>query len=136
MDNFTRESLTIEVAYRLGGQDIVEALMQVVQEEGFPKSIRIDNGPKFTSKILDQWAYLNGVGLDFIRPDKSTDNASIKSFNGRFREECLNERWFLSLEDAREKIEVWRQEYNRQRPHSALGNLTPVEFARLREIVG
>jgi putative transposase len=129
VDNFTRESLAIEVADRFGGQRLVEVLMGVVQEKGGPKSIRVDNGPEFTSKILDQWAYLNGVELDFIRPGKPTDNALIEAFNGRFRQECLNESWFLSLEDAREKVEEWRQHYNWERPHGSLGNVPPVEFA-------
>ena len=109
VDNFTRESLAIEVAWRLGGHGVVAALIKVANETGLPKSIRIDNGPEFTSKALDQWAYLNGVELDFIRPGKTTDNALIKAFNGRFRQECLNESWFLSMEDTREKIERWRQ---------------------------
>ncbi len=129
VDNFTRESLAIEVAYRLGGHGVVAVLMQVVQARGLPKSIRIDNGTEFTSKILDQWAYLNGVELDFIRPGKPTDNALIESFNGHFRQECLNESWFLSLDDAREKVEEWRQYYNLERPHGSLGNVSPVEFA-------
>jgi putative transposase len=129
VDNFTRESLVIEVADRLGGHGVVAALMQVVQERGLPKSIRMDNGPEFTSRVLDQWAYLNGVELDFIRPGKPTDNALIEAFNARFREECLNESWFLSLEDAREKVDEWRQHYNRERPHGSLGNMPPVEFA-------
>jgi len=129
VDNYTRESLAIEAAWQLGGHGVVATLMQVAEETGLPKSIRIDNGPEFTSKALDQWAYLNGVELDFIRPGKPTDNALIESFNGRFREECLNESWFLSLEDAREKVEEWRQHYNRERPHGSLGNLAPLEFA-------
>lgn len=129
VDNFTRESLAIEVAYRLGGHGVVAALMQVVEGKGLPKSIRIDNGPEFTSKALYQWAYMNGVELDFIRAGKPTDNALIEAFNGRFREECLNESWFLSLEDAREKVEEWRQHYNRERPHGSLGNIPPLEFA-------
>lgn len=129
VDNYTRESLAIEVAWQLGGHGVVAVLMHVVQEKGFPKSIRIDNGPEFTSKALDQWAYLNGVELDFTRPGKPTDNALIESFNGRFREECLNECWFLSLEDAREKVEEWRQHYNQDRPHGSLGNVPPLEFA-------
>jgi len=128
VDNFSRESLAIEVADRLGGQRLVEVLMQVVAEKGLPKVIRVDNGPEFTSKVLDQWAYLNGVELDFIRPGKPTDNALIEAFNGRFRQECLNESWFLSLEDAQEKVEEWRQHYNRERPHGSLGNVPPVEF--------
>jgi len=134
VDNFTRESLAIEVADRLGGQRLVEVLMQVVAEKGLPKAIRVDNGPEFTSKMLDQWAYLNGVELDFIRPGKPTDNALIEAFNGRFRQECLNENWFLSLEDAREKVEEWRQHYNRERPHGSLGNVPPVEFAGIQEV--
>jgi putative transposase len=128
VDNFSRESLAIKVADRLGGQRLVEVLMQVVAEKGSPKVIRVDNGPEFTSKVLDQWAYLNGVELDFIRPGKPTDNALIEAFNGRFRQECLNESWFLSLEDAQEKVEEWRQHYNRERPHGSLGNVPPVEF--------
>ena len=134
VDNFTRESPAIEVAERLGGQRVVEMLMRLAEERGLPKMIRLDNGPEFTSRLLDQWAYLNGVELDFSRPGKPTDNAFIESFNGRFRQECLNESWFLSLEDAREKVETWRQHYNTERPHGALGNLAPVEFAEARGI--
>ena len=89
----------------------------------------MDNGAEFTSKRLDQWAYLNGAQLDFSKPGKATDNAFIESFNGRFRQECLNENWFLSLEDTREKVEAWRMYYNTERPHSSLGNLAPAEFA-------
>ncbi len=129
VDNFTRESLAIEVAQRIGGQRVAEVLMRLGEERGLPRTIRVDNGPEFTSKRLDQWAHLNGVELDFIRPGKPTDNAFIEAFNGRLRQECLNETWFLSLEDAREKVEGWRQHYNRERPHSALGNLAPLEFA-------
>ena len=110
---------------------MVAALTKVAEEKGLPESIRIDNGPEFTSKALDHWAYLNGVELDFIRPGKptDTDNALIGAFNWRFREECLNESWFLSLEDAREKVEEWRQHYNRERPHGSFGNIPPLEFA-------
>ena len=86
-----------------------------------PKTIRVDNGPEFTSKALDKWAYDHKVILDFSRPGKPTDNAFIESFNGSVRAECLNENWFLSLADAKEKIEAWRVDYNEQRPHSALG---------------
>jgi putative transposase len=129
VDNFTRESLAIEVNSHLGGQMVAEKLALVALERGKPKTIMVDNGPEFTSKKLDQWAYLNQVELDFIRPGKPTDNAFIEAFNGRLREECLNQSWFLSLEDAREKVETWRQEYNRTRPHGALDNLAPQEFA-------
>ena len=91
----------------------------------------MDNGSEFTSKRLDQWAYLNGVQLHFSRPGKPTDNAFKEAFNGRFRQECLNENWFLFLEDAAEKVESWRRHYNGERPHSALGNLSQREFAAL-----
>ena len=94
-----------------------------------PQKIRVDNGSEFTSRRLDQWAYLNNVRLDFSRPGKPTDNGLIEAFNGRLRAECLNENWFLSLDDARQKVGIWRRHYNRDRPHSALGSLAPEEFA-------
>jgi len=131
VDNFTRESLAIEVAERIGGQRVVEVLMRLGEERSLPRIIRVDNGPEFISKRLDQWAYLNGVELDFSRPGKPMDNGLIEAFNGRLRQECLNESWFLSLNDAREKVETWRQEYNRERPHGALGNLAPLEYASM-----
>jgi len=129
VDNFTRESLAIEVNSHLGGQQVTEILTQVSLERGRPKKIRMDNGPEFASKRLDQWAYLNQVELDFSWPGKPTDNALIEAFNGRLREECLNQNWFLSLEDARDKVAAWRQEYNSNRPHGALDNLAPEQFA-------
>ncbi len=129
VDHFTRESVAIDVGQRFRGKDVVAALDRIGTERALPKTIRVDNGPEFTSKALDQWAYLNKVQLDFSRPGKPTDNAFIESFNGRVRSECLNENWFLSLEDAEEKIGAWRTDYNEHRPHSALGNLAPGEFA-------
>ena len=96
---------------------------------GSPSVIRVDNGPEFVSKALDRWAYSNSVTLDFSRPGKPTDNAFVESFNGRLRDECLNAHWFLSLADAKAKIEAWRRQYNESRPHTALGWLTPQEFA-------
>ncbi len=129
VDNFTRESLAIEVGQHLGGQQVVEVLTLVTLERGKPEKIRLDNGPELTSKKLDQWAYVNQVKLDFSRPGKPTDNALIEAFNGRLRDECLNQSWFLSLEDARDKVAAWRKEYNGTRPHGALDNLTPNEFA-------
>jgi hypothetical protein len=89
----------------------------------------VDNGPEFAGRLLDQWAYLNGVEIDFSRPGKPTDNAYIEAFNGRLRAECLTASWFLSLADARERIEEWRRHYNEDRPHTALGGLTPRAFA-------
>jgi putative transposase len=94
-----------------------------------PQTIAVDNGSDFISKALDQWAYLNEVELDFSRPGKPTDNAMIEPFNARMRAECLNENWFLSLDDAQDKIENWRHHYNTERPHGVLGDLSPKEFA-------
>ncbi len=90
-----------------------------------PKRIQVDNGSEFISKVLDQWAYENEVTLDFSRPGKPTDNPFIESFNGSFRDECLNVNWFLSLDDAKEKIEAFKNDYNGFRPHSSLCGLTP-----------
>ena len=111
--------------------DVIRVLERVVAEHGLPESIRVDNGPEFISRDLDCWAYWNKVKLDFSRPGKPTDNAYIESFNARFRLECLNEHWFLSLKDVRQKVESWREDYNHRRPHSSLDNLTLVAFAEL-----
>ena len=130
VDNFTRESLAIRGGQRLTGDHVVEILEEVTKRRGKPATIRVDNGSEFISKSLDWWAYFNRVKLDFSRPGKPTDNAYIESFNGKFRQECLNQHWFLSLADAQERIDVWRKDYNDQRPHSALENRTPKEFAK------
>jgi putative transposase len=129
VDNFTRESLDLYAAQNIKGDDVVDVLDGIVAHRGKPSRIQVDNGSEFTSRSMDLWAYLNKVKLDFSRPSKPTDNAFIESFNGKFRAECLNENWFLSLADARDKIEQWRGDYNGHRPHSSLGGLTPVEFA-------
>lgn len=129
VDNFTRESLAIRSGKRLTGDHVVTILEEVTKRRGKPETIRVDNGPEFISKSLDWWAYFNKVKLDFSRPGKPTDNAFIESFNGRFRQECLNQHWFLNLADAQERIDIWRTDYNEQRPHSALENRTPKEFA-------
>jgi putative transposase len=129
VDNYTRECLAIEVDQGIGGEKVVGVLGRITMERQTPKTIRVDHGPEFVSKVLDQWAYRNGVTLDFSRPGKPTDNAYVESFNGSLRDECLNVNWFLSLEDARSKIEAWRQHYNESRPHTALGNIPPSEFA-------
>ena len=128
VDIFTRESLALHVGQSVEGYDVVQVLDQLIRTRGKPKRIQVDNGSEFTCRAMDQWAYFNKVELDFNRPGKPTDNPFIESFNGKFRAECLNENWFLSLVDARAKIEAWRQDYNRNRPHSSLGNLTPQEF--------
>lgn len=136
VDNFTRESLCARADFRFKGVDVANALTAVIQEHGKPETIKLDNGPEFISKEVDLWAYSQGVKLDFSRPGKPTDNAFIESFNGRFRQECLNEQWFLSMEDAQMKISEWRKDYNQNRPHSSLNNLSPEEFAENQAMVG
>ncbi len=133
VDHFSRVSPAIEVDQSLTGHRVVAVLECLVAsygcpEVGYPEVIFIDNGTEFTSKAVDQWAYENGVKLDFSRPGTPTDNAFVESFNGRLREECLNLHWFTSLADARQTIEAWRQAYNGHRPHSSLGYLTPAEY--------
>ncbi len=113
----------------LRGQDVVEALERIKTERGLiPQRIQTDNGSEFVSKAMDRWAYDHEVIMDYSRSGKPTDNPLVESFNGSLRDECLNAHWFLSLEDAAQKIEAWRIEYNRYRPHSSLGNRTPEEF--------
>jgi putative transposase len=129
VDDFSRESLSIEADQRLTAERVVEVLDRVGRARGLPGKIRVDNGSEFTGRVLDQWAYVNKVRLDFSRRGKPTDNGLIEAFNGRLRAECLNENWFMSLDDARQKVEAWRRHYNEDRPHSALGNLAPREFA-------
>lgn len=132
VDAFTREALAIDVDQGIKGEQVVEAISRISSIRGAPRTIRVDNGPEFILKALDRWAYENGVTLDFSRPGKPTDNAFVESFNGRLRDECLNAHWFLSLADARAKIEAWRRDYNESRPHTSLGWLTPVEYAAAR----
>ena len=130
VDNFTRESLAIEVDVSLPGLRVTHVLDQLAETRGLPKSIVMDNGPEFSGRALDAWAYSRGVDLAFIAPGKPTQNGYAESFNGKFRDECLNQHWFISMNDARRKIEDWRQDYNHVRPHSSLGDRPPVEFAR------
>jgi putative transposase len=130
VDNYTRESLAIDVGQSLKGDDVVATLNRIAATRGLPATIKVDNGSEFISKVMDRWAYERGIELDFSRPGKPTDNAKIESFNGRLRQECLNLHWFLSLDDARTKIEAWRQYYNETRPHSALQWESPAHFAR------
>jgi len=129
VDDCTRECLAIEVDTSLPGTRVQAVLERLADTRGLPQSITVDNGPEFEGKVLDQWAYRTGVQLSFIRPGKPNENAYIESFNGKFRDECLNEHWFISLAHARSIIEAWRIEYNTERPHSSLGNRTPQEFA-------
>jgi len=129
LDCCSRESLAIHVGQSLKGDDVVQVLNAIVHERGKPQTIKTDNGSEFVSKVMDKWAYERGIELDFSRPGKPTDNAMVESFNGRLRQECLNEHWFMSLSDAADKIEAWRRFYNEARPHSALDWKTPSEFA-------
>jgi putative transposase len=129
VDNVSRVSPAIEVGVSLTGERVVAVLEHLKRAGGMPQRIAIDNGPEFISKALDAWAYRNGVQLEFSRPGKPTDNAFAESFNGRFRDECLNQHWFASLEEARQTIEAWRMEYNTERPHRSLGQQTPAAVA-------
>lgn len=129
VDNLSRECLAIQVDQSIKGQDVVTVMERLrLFKDRCPERIQVDNGSEFVSKEFDRWAYENGVTLDFSRPGKPTDNALIESFNGSFRDECLNTSWFLSVDDARKKIEAWRRDYNSFRPHTSLGNLTPDQF--------
>ena len=102
----------------------------LIRERGAPDSITVDNGPEFTSRTLGECAERHGFVLDFIDPGKPSQNGHIESFNGKFRDECLDQHWFLGLDDARSTISSWRDDYNSNRPHSALGGLSPLEFRR------
>jgi putative transposase len=129
-DNWSRESVLVEAGFRLSGERVAKALSRVSGVRSLPRSITVDHGTEFTSRALDQWAWENRVQLDFTRPGKPTDNGLCESFNGRLRDECLNVNEFETIEQAREKIEAWRADYNERRPHGALGHLTPSEFAQ------
>jgi putative transposase len=126
VDTHSRYAPATDPRFSYRGEDVVQTLERVCREVGYPKMIRVDNGGEFISRDLDLWAYVNDVTLDFSRPGKPTHNAYIESFNGKFRAECLNQHWFLTLDDARKKMEEWRRDYNEVRPHSAIGNKPPI----------
>ena len=129
-DDCTRECPAIDVALSLPGSRVVEMLERVARERGYPDVLTLDNGPELRGRILDGWAHDNGVQLYFIDPGKPTQNAYIESFNGRFRDECLNEHWFTSMAHAQVIIEAWRREYNEERPKKGLGGRTPAHSAK------
>jgi putative transposase len=131
VDNFSRECLAIEADQGIRGDQVVTVLERLKHTRGLAGVIRVDNGSEFISKVMDRWAYDNGVKLSFSRPGKPVDNAFIESFNGSFRDEWLNVNWFMSIEDEKLKIENWRRDYNGFRPHSSLDNMTPDEFAEM-----
>ncbi len=128
VDIFSRFSPATDPRFSYRGEDVVQTLERVCSQTGYPKSIRVDQGSEFISRDLDLWAYQKEVILDFSRPGKPTDNAFIESFNGKFRAECLNTHWFMSLDDAHQKMEEWRRDYNEVRPHSAIGYKPPVSL--------
>ncbi len=130
IDAYSRKCHRIEVDTSINGVRVCRTLDEIGDREGLPEVTMINNGPEFAGRALDEWAYRKGIRLHFIRPGKPVENAYIESFNGRLRDECLNERWFIFLDHARKVIENWRTDYNHARPHSSLGNLTPEEFIR------
>jgi putative transposase len=129
VDIFTRECPMLAADTSLTGKRVAELLDGASAERGYPKTITVDNGTEFYSKAMDAWAYQHGVQLQFIRPGKPVENAFIESFNGRLRDELLNGELFMGLLDARQKLEAWRRDYNQNRPHGSLGELTPDEYA-------
>lgn len=133
IDSFTRECLALEVDTSLPSVRVIRALDQIGQVRALPKVIRTDNGPEFTSRRFLSWALEKQVRSATIEPGKPIQNAYIESFNGRFRDECLNVHWFETLQDARRKIGQWQIDYNEVRPHSSLGNQTPAMFRQTRE---
>ncbi len=128
VDDLTRVSPTMAVAHSITGERVAQLLDQAAARHGWPRTIVVDNGPEFTSRALDQWAYERGIELHFIQPGKPVQNAYIESFKGRVRDECLNQEWFVTLEQAKQGIESWHIDYNQRRPHTSLGGLTPVEY--------
>ena len=128
LDICTRLSPALGARFGFKGADVVATLDRAAAEYGLPRTIRADNGPEFFSKELDRWAFMRSVTLDLSRPGKRTNNAFIEPFNGKFRAECLNANWFLSLDEARRKCEAWRRDYNDVRRHSAIGGKTPREL--------
>jgi putative transposase len=135
LDDYTRECLALDVAVSITGDRVTRVLDRITAERGLPETILMDNGPEFTGRVLDRWASLNGVRLQFIQPGKPNQNAFVESFNDKFRAECLNVNWFGDLWDAKASIDAWRTEYNHERPHSSIGRVPPAAYAarRLRE---
>lgn len=125
LDEFTRESLAIEVDYSLPASRVIEVLERLRADRGLPRVIVSDNGSEFASRAFDAWAYARGVQLLFIEPGRPVQNCFIESFNGTFRDECLNSHWFRTISEARVTIEAFRDDYNTVRPHSSLGDLSP-----------
>ena len=130
VDDATHEAVAIVSERALSGQQLTRILDELAATRGLPKAIRTDNGKEFCGRAMLSWAHARGVQLFLIEPGKPNQNAYIESFNGRFRDECLNEHWFTSLRHAKAIIDTWRQEYNEERPKKSLGGLTPAAFAK------
>ena len=130
IDTFTRECLALEVDSSLPSRRVTRTLDQVMAQRGRPDKLHMDNGSELTSRHFLAWGIEQRIELTYIQPGKPVQNAFAESFNGRFRDECLNTNWFRNLWEARRKIALWRNEYNQERPHSSLGNRTPQEFAQ------
>jgi putative transposase len=133
VDGLSREALATEVETSFPAWRVVETLEVIALERGYPAALLADNGPEFRSQKLDVWAYEHGVRLVFIEPGKPSQKATIESFNGRMRDECLNQHWFRTVAEARSVVAAWREDYNQVRPHGSLGQMTPAEFAASRE---
>ncbi len=136
VDEFTRECVAIEVDTSITGPRVVRVLERLAQTRGLPSEIVVDNGTEFTSRVLLDWvSKQNNLKLNYIEPGKPVQNAFVESFNGKFRDECLNEQWFVNLREAKEKIERWRSYYNSARPHSSLKYETPIEFRQKQKLL-
>jgi putative transposase len=136
VDQWSRWSPILEAAQGMSGASVAEALDRAIAQHGCPASITVDHGTELTSRGLDEWAYRRGVKLAFTTPGKPTENGYIESFNGKLRDECLNAWQFVSIADAKEKVEDWRRDYNHRRPHSSLGQLTPSEYLQRGQQTG
>ncbi len=136
VDDATHEAVAIEVERAISGYRLTRVLDRLALSRGLPKVIRTDNGKEFCGKAMVTWAHERGVQLRLIEPGKPNQNAYVESFNGRLRDECLNEHWFTSLLQARSVIETWRREYNEERPKKALGGLTPAAYAKQLAEIG
>jgi transposase InsO family protein len=130
VDDATHEAVAVVPEHTIGGDHLTRILDEICAQRGKPAVIRTDNGPEFTGKAMLTWAHRSGINLRLIEPGKPNQNAYIESFNGRLRDECLNEHWFTSLAHARAVIETWRREYNEERPKKSLGGQTPAQYAK------
>ena len=133
-DDFSHECVDIAVDFGISGQYVTRLLDQAAIFRGYPVAVRTDNGPEFTSRVFLAWTTLHGIRHILIQPGRPMQNGYIESFNGKFRDECLNEQWFQSLPQARDCIAEWRKDYNEVRPHSSLGRIPPAQFAQQQRI--